>query len=67
MRLKSGDRSARRLAFAIIFFEAAFSCKRKNAEGLADSGQAIAVRGQIQFAAMTKQHPLPTTESAICS
>jgi hypothetical protein len=67
MRPKSDDRSASRLALAIIFFEAAFSCKRKNAERLADSGQAIAVRMQIKFEAMTKQHPLPTAESAIRS
>jgi len=66
MRPKSGDRSARRLAFAIIFFEAAFSCKRKTAAGLADIGQAISVRMQIKFEAMTKQHPSPTTQSENC-
>src|SRR5258705_13110300 len=66
MRHKSGDLSERRLALAIIFFEAAFSCKRKKAEGLADTPQAISVRRQIKFEAMTKQHPPPTTESRNC-
>ena len=52
MRPKSGDGSARRLAFASIFFEATFSCKRKNA-----GGQAIAVRRQIKFEVMTEHIP----------